>query len=63
MKTFTIITNSAIFTVDGDRWTRDDNGDVYVYADDEEPDPVAEIGVAEFTAIFDADHGTHDGDH
>ena len=62
MKTFTIITTSGSFTVDGDRWTRDDNGDVYVYAGDEDDDPVAEVDAPEFTAIFDAHHGTT-GDH
>ncbi|MBX0325809.1 hypothetical protein EGH21_22585 [Halomicroarcula sp. F13] len=60
MKTFTIITTSGSFDVDGERWTRDDNGDVYVYADDTtDADPVAEVDAPEFTAIFDANHGTH----
>jgi len=62
MKTFTIITGATSFDVDGERWTRDPNGDVYVYAGDDESDPVAEVDAPDFTAIFDADHGTT-GDH
>ena len=61
MKTFTIITGTTSFAVDGERWTRDDSGDVYVYAGDDESDPIAEVDVHDFTAIFDADHGTTGG--
>jgi len=61
MKTFIIITSSGTFEARGDRWTRNENGDVYVYEEDG-VDPVAEVDKPEFTAIFDADHGTT-GDH
>lgn len=32
---FTIITTNHAFTIDGDRYARDGDGDVHVYADDE----------------------------
>lgn len=61
MAEYTIITSSAVFSVHGDRWARDDNDDVYVYNEDG-VDPTAEVGASEFVAIFDASYGTHIAD-
>jgi len=51
MATFTIITTTATFGVDGDRWARDDTGDVYVYADGDE-DPVCTVDAGQFVACL-----------
>jgi hypothetical protein len=49
--TFTIITTTATFGIEGDRWARDDDGDCYVY-EDGQPDPVATVDSAQFVAIL-----------
>jgi hypothetical protein len=52
MARFTIITTGVAITVEGDRWTRDPEGGVYVYpAGGDHVDPVAEVDADEFVAI------------
>jgi hypothetical protein len=55
MTTFTIITTDGNYTVDGERWTRDSDGNVFVYDTHEtgtDVDPVAEIEVDIFNGIL-----------
>jgi hypothetical protein len=50
---FTITTTSDSFDVDGTRWRRDDDGNLFVYdTDDTSADPVAEVDADEFVGIY-----------
>lgn len=49
--TITIITTTATFGVDGDRWTRDATGDLYVYSEDSK-DPIAHVPAEQFVAAL-----------
>jgi len=57
MPSYTIITTDGALSVQGARWTRSPDDDVYVYPDDDHADPVAEVDDDEFVAIFDPDCG------
>lgn len=60
MTEYTIITTAGAVEIHGQRWTRSDTGDVYVYdVGDQTADPVLEVDATEFIGIFDADHGRY----
>lgn len=49
---FTITTTTTEFTVDGSRWRRDADGNLFVYdSEDTADDPVAEVDAEKFVAI------------
>jgi len=53
---FTIITTTHAVTVEGERWTRDATGNVFVYDDTaDNADPVAEVDSDSFEAIATGD--------
>lgn len=61
MPSYTIITTTSTFGVEGDRWVRDDEGDLYVYGDDDSG-PVATVNAPQFVAILRTDDAVDDAD-
>lgn len=58
MTDYTLITTAGTVTVSGDRWTRDPDGNAYIYPDESDSsDPVAEVDADEFVGIFQQDAG------
>jgi hypothetical protein len=55
MPEYTIITTTHTVTVAGDHWARDPDGDVYVYPENGDTDPVAEVDAEEFVGIVTGD--------
>lgn len=58
MTAYTIITTKSELQVDADRYRKDEGGDVYLYPEGDDGDPVAHIEAERFVAIFETDHGT-----
>lgn len=48
---FTITTTTDTLTVDGSRWRRDEDGNLFVYGPTDADDPVAEVDAEKFVAI------------